>query len=97
MTGLVAAVVPVVGALAVLLGGCVLVSTRRVSAALPVLLDLLLVAGLLRLSATRDWAAIASAALVVLVRQVAARSIEASALTPRPGDESYAPSANRQA
>ena len=64
-------VVPLVVAAAVVLGGLALVSTRDPWTALPVLLDLLLAAGLLRLTATARWEAIASAALSVVIRRVA--------------------------
>lgn len=79
MTNLIGHVVPVVTAVALLYALAVFVTTRRVDAALPVLLDLLLVAGLLRLSETGSWAAIGSAAIIVLVRKVASYGIAAGA------------------
>ena len=78
MTELVAALVPVVVAAALLVAGLVLLATRQVAVALPVLLDLLLVAGLLRLSATGSWQAIASAAAIVVVRKLATLGIGAA-------------------
>ena len=75
MSAVVAALVPVVVLLAVVLAAAVLAATRSARTALPVLLDLLLVAGLLRLSATGTWEAIGSAALVVVVRKVATYGI----------------------
>lgn len=70
MSTVIATAVPIVVAAALVLSGSVLVATRDVRAALPVLLDLLLVAGLVRLSATGTWEAIGSAALVVVIRKV---------------------------
>ena len=75
MTGIVAGTVDtaaaLVGAAALVVSGLVLASSRRPAAALAVLLDLLLAAGLLRLSADAAWSAVGSAALVVLIRKVA--------------------------
>ena len=68
MTAVVAGLVPLVVSAALLVSGLVLLVTRRVGVALPVLLDLLLTAGLLRLSASASWQAIASAAAIVVVR-----------------------------
>ncbi len=77
MTAVVAAVVPLVVAAALVLSALALVVTRRVGVALPILLDLLLAAGLLRLSATGSWQAIASAAAIVVVRKLATLGIAA--------------------
>ncbi len=49
--------------------------TRRHRPAVPLLLDFLLAAGLLRLTADQSWEAIGSTALVVVLRQVASRGI----------------------
>lgn len=54
-----------------ILAAATLIATRSVRAALPVLLDLLLAAGLLKLAHAHSWAAIGSAALVVLIRKIA--------------------------
>src|SRR4051794_31841158 len=78
MTAVVAALVPVVVAAALLVAGLVLLVTRQVATALPVLLDLLLAAGLLRLSATASWQAIASAAAIVLLRKLVALGLAAA-------------------
>jgi hypothetical protein len=51
-------------------GALVLVRTRRPAAALPVLLDLLLAAGLLRLAGDPDWRTIATAAAIVALRRL---------------------------
>jgi hypothetical protein len=78
MTAVVAALVPVVLAAALLVAGLVLLVTRQVATALPVLLDLLLAAGLLRLSATASWQAIASAAAIVLIRKLVTLGLAAA-------------------
>jgi hypothetical protein len=77
-SALVAALVPVVVAAGLALSALTLLSTRRMTTALPVLLDLLLAAGLLRLSATASWQAIASAAAIVLIRKLATLGITAA-------------------
>jgi len=78
MSSIVDMAVPLLVAVAVLIGGGVLATTRDVSAALPVLLDLLLVAGLLRLGATSTWQTIGSAAVVVLIRRIVSFGIATS-------------------
>ena len=78
LSALVAALVPVVVAAGLALSALTLLSTRRVTVALPVLLDLLLAAGLLRLSATASWQAIASAAAIVVIRKLATLGIAAA-------------------
>lgn len=70
MTSLVAVLVPLVVAAALATSALTLLFTRSPRTALPVLLDLLLAAGLLRLSVTASWQAIGSAALVVAIRKV---------------------------
>ncbi len=69
-----ALVVVVVG---IALSAAVLASTRDLQAALPVLLDFMLAAGLLRLSATATWQAIASAAGIVVIRKIVVAGIGA--------------------
>lgn len=59
------------------LSAAVLASTREPQAALPVLLDFMLAAGLLRLSATATWEAIASAAGIVVIRKIVVAGIGA--------------------
>ncbi|HYY11896.1 MAG TPA: hypothetical protein VE781_13225 [Kineosporiaceae bacterium] len=78
VAALVAGLVPLVVAAALLLSALALLTTRSLGAALPVLLDLLLAAGLLRLSATGSWQAIGSAAAIVLVRKLATLGIAAA-------------------
>ena len=78
---LVAAAVQVLTAGAVVVAALVWVRTRSWSPAVPVLLELLLAAGLLRLSADGDWRAVATAAVVVVIRTVVRRSLAGS----RPG------------
>ena len=58
----------------------VLLSTRRPAAALPVLLDLLSAAGLLRLAAEPSWQRIASAAAIVALGYVVVRGLRAGAM-----------------
>ena len=77
-TTLVAGLVPLVIAAALLLSALALLATRRIGTALPILLDLLLAAGLLRLSATASWQAIGSAAAIVVVRKAATLGITAA-------------------
>ena len=79
-TQLFTAAATLVGAGALLLGGLILLSTRSVRTALPVFLDLLVAAGLLRLATADTWQAIAGAAAVVAIRKLAA-----TALTQPPG------------
>jgi len=55
---------------ALLCGAGVLVASRSVRAALPVLLDLLLAAGLLRLGSADTWTAIGTAAAIVALRKL---------------------------
>ena len=78
MSAVVAAVVPVLVGAAVLLGFAAFLATRHVTVGLAVLLDLLLAAGLLRLSAAASWQALATAAALVAVRKVANLGIGAS-------------------
>lgn len=80
MRAVLLALIPLVAAAAIALGALVLVTTRNPGAALPVLLDLLLAAGLLRLSATASWGAIASAAAVVAVRKLAGAGLRAGSV-----------------
>lgn len=55
---------------ALVAGAIALVATRGLPAALPVLLDLLLAAGLVRLAFAPAWSVIASAAVIVVIRHV---------------------------
>jgi hypothetical protein len=57
------------------LGAATLLVFRRPALALHVLLDLLLAAGLLRLSADAAWSVIAATAAVVVLRRVITRSL----------------------
>jgi hypothetical protein len=59
-----------VTAAALLSGLVALAATRRPGAALPVLLDLLVAAGLLRLVGEPTWQALATAAAIVLLRRL---------------------------
>ncbi|ULE34502.1 hypothetical protein [Mycobacterium sp. IDR2000157661] len=64
-----------VAACALVLSAAVLVIFRRLGPALHVLLDLLLAAGLLRLSADASWDVIAVAAVVIALRRVLAATL----------------------
>ena len=59
-----------VTAAALVAGLVALVATRRPAAALPVFLDLLVAAGLLRLVGQPGWQALATAAIVILLRRL---------------------------
>lgn len=59
-----------VTAMALVAGLVALVATRRPAAALPVLLDLLVAAGLLRLVGQPSWQALATAAVVLVLRRL---------------------------
>lgn len=69
MTALLAGLAVLVTGAAVVVAALVYAVTRAWSPAVPVLLELLLAAGLLRLAADPDWRAVAAAAVLVLVRQ----------------------------
>ena len=53
----------------------VLVTTGSIRTTLPVLLDLLAAAGVIRLASANTWAAVGSAALVVVIRKVTVVSL----------------------
>jgi hypothetical protein len=59
----------------VVLAGWAWLLTRSSRPALPVLLDFLLAAGLLRLAVDQGWAAIAAAAAVVVIRRLTAGAV----------------------
>ena len=69
MTGLAATAALLCTVLALVGGAAVLVRTRSLAQALPVLLELLMAAGLLRLSHDPTWRGIATAAVLVLLRR----------------------------
>jgi hypothetical protein len=77
VAGMIATVAPILVAVALVVSGLVLASTRSPATALAVLLDLLLAAALLHLSADAAWSAIGSAALVVVIRKVASLGLSA--------------------
>lgn len=56
--------------LGLLCAAAVLVRTRELRQALPVLMELLLAAGLLRLTQDATWQALATAAVIVAVRRL---------------------------
>jgi hypothetical protein len=59
-----------VTAAALTAGLVALIATRRPAAALPVLLDLLVAAGLLRLVGQPSWQALATAAAIIVLRRL---------------------------
>ncbi|GAB2686864.1 hypothetical protein [Thalassiella azotivora] len=65
-------------AAAVLCALLVLLRTRSWRVALPVLLDLLLAAGLLRLSGAQAWPSLVGAAVVVALRHVVVQGLRAN-------------------
>ncbi len=81
IAAVVTSLVPVVIASALLVSALTLVATRNPWVALPVLLDLLLAAGLLRLSATASWRAIATAATIVAIRKLVGLGLAAGRRT----------------
>jgi len=78
LSSVVPALAPVVVLAAVVVAVLVLLSTRDPWTALPVLMDLLLAAGLLRLTAAEGWEEIGAAGAVVLLRQVLRRGLARS-------------------
>lgn len=66
-----------IAAAALLAGAIALASTRRPAVALPVLLDLLLAAGLVRLAGDPGWAALLTAAAVVALRRLIGAGLRA--------------------
>jgi hypothetical protein len=70
LTGWAGGAADLVVAAGLVLGAAAFLSTRSARAALPVLLDLLLAAGLLRLASDGSWRAIAGAAAVVVIRKL---------------------------
>lgn len=70
MTELILSTATLIAAAAMLIGAAVLLTTRQLSPAIGVGLELLLAAGLLHLAVVETWTAIITAALIVAVRQV---------------------------
>jgi len=90
---LIAGLVPLVVLAALILAALVLAVTRDPFTALPVLLDMLLAASLLRLSATASWHAIATAAVLVAVRKLAMSGMRAGRRASRSGSWGIGPRA----
>ena len=70
MTTLVQQGALVLTAVGLLLGGAASVATRQLLAGLPLLLEFLLAAGLLRLALLDTWVAVATVAAIVAIRKV---------------------------
>ncbi len=79
--------------LGLLCGTVVLLRTREVGQALPVLLEFLMAAGLLRLTHDVSWRALATAALIVGVRKL----VVAYGLRPARGGGAHRPGRTRAA
>lgn len=75
MSGVLAGLSPALAVSGIIIAALILVVTRRPTVALPTLLDFLLAAGLLRLSATAAWTAIGSTALIVVIRKLASFAV----------------------
>ncbi|MFI9639717.1 hypothetical protein ACIG87_06560 [Micromonospora sp. NPDC051925] len=84
MTGVAVVLATVVSALALGVGGTVLLTARSWRTALRVLLDLLVAAGLLRLVGGRSWAALATAAAIIGLRQLLWAGLARAATTSPP-------------
>ncbi|HET7823215.1 MAG TPA: hypothetical protein VFL10_16965 [Ornithinibacter sp.] len=89
-SGAVGLAADVVTAAAVAMGAAVLVRTRQLSAALPVLLDLLLAAGLLRLTGSQGWASLGGTAAIIAIRKLALAGVRVG--TARGGRDGGPPS-----
>jgi len=70
-----------VTAAALVAGLVALVATRRPTAALPVLLDLLVAAGLLRLVGDPGWQVLATAAAILVLRRLIGFGLRSGGLT----------------
>jgi Protein of unknown function (DUF1622) len=81
MTQVLLTAATVVAGAAVVVATLVLLTTRRMSVALPIALELLLAAGLLRLAVAETWTAILTAAVIVAIRQFVVASFRANAST----------------
>jgi hypothetical protein len=75
----------VVAGAGIVLAALVFAVMRRVSVALPVLLDMLMAAGLLRLSAEAPWRAIATAGAIVVLRKLVVAGLQVHS-APEPAD-----------
>ncbi len=78
MTGVLNAASWTIAGAGLILAVAVALRTARLLVALPVLLDMLLAAGLLRLSADAPWPAIATTATIVVLRKTVAAGITES-------------------
>ncbi len=85
MTEVVALTSWLIGGLAVAVGAVALAATHEVRSSLALLLDLLLAAGLLRLSADSSWSVLGTAAAIIAVRKLVTVYLPvARESTPRP-------------
>jgi hypothetical protein len=75
VTSVVGAAALLVVAASVVAGGIVLLRTRSLRQALPVVLDLLPAAGLLRLAAAPTWTGLAVTAIVIALRRLVSAGV----------------------
>jgi hypothetical protein len=92
-SGLTSAVVPVVVVVGIACAGTAWAATGSLRAGLSLLLDLLLAAGLLRLTVAASWEALATAAAVVIVRKLTGGGVTVAARLRRTG---HGPARRRQ-
>jgi hypothetical protein len=84
MTAVIGSAIPLVIAAAILAAALTLGATRSLRQALPVLLDLLTAAGLLRLSLTPTWSALTVTAVVIGLRRLTTAGIRTASTARRP-------------
>lgn len=69
-----------VAGLAVVVGLLVLLSTRELRAAVRVLLDLLLAAGLLNLAGATSWTSVGTAAVIIAIRKIVSYGLTSTSI-----------------
>ncbi|MEV4843398.1 hypothetical protein AB0K20_09295 [Micromonospora matsumotoense] len=87
MSGVAVLLATVVSALALGVGGVVLLTVRSWRTALQVLLELLVAAGLLRLVGGRSWPALATAVAVIALRRLLWADLGAASSPPSPSTD----------
>jgi hypothetical protein len=83
MADLVVAAARLIAGSGVLLATAVYLATGRLTVALPVLLDMLMAAGVLRLGAEAPWSSVATAAAIIVLRKVVLTGIHQASATDR--------------
>jgi hypothetical protein len=84
VTAAIGAAAPATIAASILAGALVLLRTRSLRQALPVLLDLLTAAGLLRIAAEPTWSGLAVTAIVIVLRRLVTAGIRTASAARRP-------------